>query len=833
LPRSLASRLCAHAGLLAVYTALTLVMSYPLILHLNQRVVGGGEDGWIFWWNNWWVRRALTTGESVYFTEHLFYPNGVDLTYHSFGWLSSGLALLLEPLTGPVAAYNLAALVIFPLAGWAMYLLVRELTGSRSGAFLAGLVYAFVPYRQGHIDHGTLLGTHWLPLFTLYLLRAFRDPSRRNILLASLFLVLTALVGWSLFIPAVIWAVFAAGYALLTRRGTLRRLLFVLACVFLISGLALMPLLVPLLTGRFGEQDALGDVQQDWTQTDPLGYLLPGAFHPVWGQAVDPLYAQIGWPRRVVSVGYVVMALLAYGLVRRGVRQRTGLWWWGALMWWLMALGPFLKFRGHVYRNIPLPYYPLSRLYVFQLLKLPERYNLFLILPVAVLVGFAAADLLPRLKRRWRAGLFAACCALVLLEYARMPWAMQQMRIPAFYRQLAEEEGDFGIVELPIDFHRLSKWYMRYQTIHGHPIAEGCVSRRPAEATAFLDAHPLLRSLYQNQEIDPALTDVSRQLRLLDDAGFRYVIIHPQFTEPDRVQRWQDWIATRPVFEDEDTIVYRTHPLSAADFRLSGKLADGIGIIDASLSQTTLPQDGTVEAHLTWGTDAPPAHDWLARLALRSPSGVVVAHTDFAPTQGWPTSDWGADAIARGSATVRMDPFAPGGPHTVTLQLVDPVDKRPAGPTLTLGRVDVHAFERVFELPEPQVPLSAAFGQDLRLLGYDLQQAPAELRLTLHWQAQHRMDTFYKFFVHLFDNTTGELVSQADVVPRDWSYPTLWWERGEVVSDEIILPTAGLAPGAYRLTVGVYDAETGARLPLRPPAPEGDALVLVKRLVLP
>ena len=180
---------------LLIYTVITLIMTYPLVLRLQDRVIDCGTDTLIFWWNNWWIKRALTTGESVYFTQHLFFPHGVSLTYHSFSWLNTALWLLLEPLVGTMTAYNLTILWVFPLAGWGMECLVRELTGSKSTAFLAGLVYAFAPYRLSHCEHPHLMGTQWFPLYTLYLIRAVRSGRWRHILLTSLFLVLTALVG--------------------------------------------------------------------------------------------------------------------------------------------------------------------------------------------------------------------------------------------------------------------------------------------------------------------------------------------------------------------------------------------------------------------------------------------------------------------------------------------------------------------------------------------------------------------------------------------------------------------------------------------------------------
>jgi hypothetical protein len=176
IPRTFCDFVHRHWSLvtLFVYTLITLVMTYPAALHLRDQVLSSGVDAWIFWWNNWWTERALTTGANLYFTRHLFFPYGVDLSYHSFSWLNTALWLVLKPLLGEIAAYNLTILWVFPLAGWGMDRLVRELTGSKSAAFLAGLVYAFVPYRLDQYNHLTLMGTQWLPFYTVYLLQAIR-----------------------------------------------------------------------------------------------------------------------------------------------------------------------------------------------------------------------------------------------------------------------------------------------------------------------------------------------------------------------------------------------------------------------------------------------------------------------------------------------------------------------------------------------------------------------------------------------------------------------------------------------------------------------------------
>jgi hypothetical protein len=174
--------------------------------------------------------------------------------------------------------------------------------------------------------------------------------------------------------------------------------------------------------------------------------------------------------------------------------------------------------------------------------------------------------------------------------------------------------------------------------------------------------------------------------------------------------------------------------------------------------------------------------------------------------------------------------------------LVDPATGVLVGGSASVGEVTVSAAERVFEWPEPEVSADVQFGEALRLIGHDVKrEAGADaLRVTLHWQARARMGVAYKFFVHLLDARTGELVAQADVMPRDWTYPTTWWEEDEVISDDIVLDVSGISPGEYRVVAGVYDPDTGIRLPVADSAQPGEAspgeagqYPLVEGLVLP
>ncbi|MCS6909681.1 MAG: hypothetical protein NZM11_03820 [Anaerolineales bacterium] len=78
----------------------------------------------------------------------------------------------------------------------------------------------------------------------------------------------------------------------------------------------------------------------------------------------------------------------------------------------------------------------------------------------------------------------------------------------------------------------------------------------------------------------------------------------------------------------------------------------------------------------------------------------------------------------------------------------------------------------------------------------------------------------YHVFVHLTD-ADGVIVAQSDGAPANGTRRTTGWLPGEYVVDPrtLSLP-AGLTPGAYTLTAGLYRPDTGARL-TTPEFPDG------------
>jgi len=127
---------------LGLFTGLTLVITYPLPLHIGHVLAGGDIDTYLNPWADWWTHHVLTTpGESLYYTDYLFYPDGVSLVFHSFSHVNTAISLALQPLVGQPASYNVTIMLAYLLSAFGMYLLMEYLTAGPYQLQLAVVVY--------------------------------------------------------------------------------------------------------------------------------------------------------------------------------------------------------------------------------------------------------------------------------------------------------------------------------------------------------------------------------------------------------------------------------------------------------------------------------------------------------------------------------------------------------------------------------------------------------------------------------------------------------------------------------------------------------------------
>lgn len=799
---------------LFAYIVVAVGMTWPVTKQISTHLVGTGDDMWVQYWNNWWVKSVLTDGGDVYATLLLFHPQTTSLVYHNFSWVNIAGWLVIEPILGGITTYNLIYLAHIVLCAWSMFFLVRYLVGSTGPAFVAGLIYGCWPYRLSDYNHPNTISMEWLPLALLCTIWMARNRKQiRYGILTGIFVALTGLSRWQMLLPV---AIVLGGYLLFSvlfeREFWSRYTLSALILATLVAGLLIAIPFYPLINGLFtnnGNDDLHVDLEAE-KQTDLIAYLVPPVNHPM-----AFLFTGLDYTRSPVHfrysafLGYSVLVLAIVAMLR----CRQELWFWGVLTLVALALtsGPVLRVNGRFYPDIPMPYRLVGWSLPMRLMRNPHRFNVLLALPVAVLAGYGVSVLEGRLTRLRSAWLWGFFSILVLFEYFNLPAANVLATAPKFYQVLAQDQADFAVLDLPMGRDHGDD-YMFYQTVHGHPILEGNTARPQPEMFAFINTTPLLRALREDRETELLFTDISRQLATLAEAQVDYIVIHKPFVDSNQLEAWRTFFFFNPVYEDEQVLVYRTTLEYGRDLDLATELSDNLGIVSSSLSAPVLAQNGLLEVNLYWGTHTAPTRDWIAQLTLVAQNGKAVQTVETDLCAGWPTSEWGESALVRGRIELQLDPFIKGGLYTVMVGLVDLTSRNLARENAALGQVQVQAAERIFELPSITETSQVVFGNVLELLGYDLYQDDQELLLTLHWRALRRMDTSYKIFIHMIDSESGELTAQKDVVPRNWTYPTHWWEANEIVSDKVSIPLADVPTGTYNLVIGVYNPTSLDRL---------------------
>lgn len=139
---------------------------------------------------------------------------------------------------------------------------------------------------------------------------------------------------------------------------------------------------------------------------------------------------------------------------------------------------------------------------------------------------------------------------------------------------------------------------------------------------------------------------------------------------------------------------------------------------------------------------------------------------------------------------------------------------------LPIAQVEIVTALHDYSPPSAVVPVQAEFADVARLVGFDppptaVGQGEA-VPLTLYWQAMRSdVSVAYTVFVHLLA-ADGRLIGQHDAPPVAGQRPTTGWLSDEYIGDQhiITIHEESAYEGVATVAVGLYDPQTGARVPL-------------------
>lgn len=207
--------------------------------------------------------------------------------------------------------------------------------------------------------------------------------------------------------------------------------------------------------------------------------------------------------------------------------------------------------------------------------------------------------------------------------------------------------------------------------------------------------------------------------------------------------------------------------------------------------------------------------DYELAVQLRGENGVWAEGRYVLGNEYHPTSRWREGEALWTRYELGVDTEAPYVEGTLEIDLLDAEGRSLLGKPCVLTQMEIQG--RRFEVPRIQHPREVDLGGTVAFLGYDLKaeeiKAGDIIHLTLYWRAAKEMEISYTVFTHLLGED-NRLWGQKDGIPMNGRHPTTQWQHGEVIADEYhIAMEEGIPEGRYLLEIGMYDLETGERLP--------------------
>jgi hypothetical protein len=504
---------------------LTVAMTWPQAARLSTEV-HDSDDPLLSIWRISWIAHILPESPSNLLNGNIFYPEKRTLAYTD--------SVLLEGLAGApliwfgvsaVTTYNLLLLLSIALSGWAMWRYAFYLTGHSGASLLAGIVFAFVPYRFDHMHHLELQATIFLPLTLLYFERTFETGSRRDAALMMLSYVaeVFSCIYYSIFLATALLPI--AAVRLWKMPADPRSRVFRVTVPLAIAGLLVV---APYAYAYALNRSTLGErLDRDirlYSATlanylaTPHGNVVHGDWSAAFGQS-----------ERFLFPGLLAVALAGFGLHTIDRRRVT-----------LVAVGAF----GFVISlGLNTPFYELLRTLVFPYrgLRAPARASILVFLALAALAAYGWSRLVQgRSKRVTTIATVVMSIALLVEFRTKMDqWLAVPTEPAAVYRWLAMQPRSV-VAEVPFartdELHLIHDGlYMFNSTWHWQPIVNGYSGFFPK---SFLE-------LADETESFPS----GRSIAYLKKRGVDLIVIHGKSMTPEKFGAMTAALLARPDIE--------------------------------------------------------------------------------------------------------------------------------------------------------------------------------------------------------------------------------------------------------------------------------------------
>ncbi len=284
------NRVVREALVFLAFCGFTALLTWPYVLHLRDAVADPG-DPYLVSWILWWDYHQTFTDPLNLFHANVFYPLRYTL---AFSENSYGIALPFFPLYAlgfrPLTVHAIAVFLGFASSGYGAFRLGRTLTGSTGVGWIAGVAFAFVPFRFSMLSHVLYLFSPWIPLVFEALVLFTRERNRKRALYLGIAFFMSGLtcITWFTFslVPLAACAV-----VLLTRYGIWRDAAFWRRGIVAVgsASVLLLPFLLPyqFAAKLYGFRRSIDEVKDG--SAGPLSWLAVERRNRIWRGLGDGL----------------------------------------------------------------------------------------------------------------------------------------------------------------------------------------------------------------------------------------------------------------------------------------------------------------------------------------------------------------------------------------------------------------------------------------------------------------------------------------------------------------------------------------------------------------
>jgi hypothetical protein len=515
------------------------LFTLPGSLSPASALLGYSGDNFQHAWFLWHFARAVAKFQNPFYTNQMYYPNTVNLTWSTTDPLAGVLALPASWLLGPAVAYNLSLVFQLALAAFFGRLLCLRVCRNEVAAFIGGICFGFSPFLMAHaLGHLSLVTAFPVPLYFLALARVLerRGEPRKNGVLLGLALLLTALAHFNYTVICLLATLAAIGVdAIQMGARSLAKIWKALAwgaTTFLVT---FSPLLAMLIGNSADRPQPRPFEHLKEFSADAVGFLIPSWNHLLLGnfaRGLDPNIFAAGY-EGTVYVGPVILALALLGFwkgrefQRRWAAQAASL----AVMFYLLSLGPALRIYGRQ-TAIPGPAALVYRIPWLRFVSAPARFQVIVALCLAVLASLGVTFLLERLRtQRQRYSLAAGVIALLLLDLLTIPFPVSSIVDPAWDRDsgvapracvigAALQTGTVVTFPLIIKPYSMKSMWMQVSDRGRYTLVDGYLSYSADRVWSDYYRNPVLRSLLSLQGVFHTPVDAQAD-KIAAPAAFR------------------------------------------------------------------------------------------------------------------------------------------------------------------------------------------------------------------------------------------------------------------------------------------------------------------------